>query len=407
MQVDIINAIALDSKKKPFNKSSDDNDVSFKSVVDTVSKDKKINTSKDSNTVLDNETVNDIKNDDDSKLDVNSKEKLSKDTDTDKINEILMQIAQLLNSKIDLKDLLGTFSNKISDLEGECKKLNLNFTQIIDMLKNNIISSQKNLLESLLNSDSLNSEPFTNKENNDKLFSKIKSEFQSMIKDDNQIININLDNKKPILVIDSNLSDGSKKENSSSAGFNNTDEVRLKELTGDKNTKVDKVTSFMNMLRAENINSENNISQGDVTINRTSFTNDIIKAMKYMEVNNVKDLTVKVQPNNLGDILIKVTMENGVLKASVSASNKDTYSLLNSNISEIQNKLNISDIKIQNFTVNIYNEDTTFFKKESDGGNSKNPNQNSKQNNSEVDEILTTSLKQNTSQIESKLNIFA
>ena len=96
-----------------------------------------------------------------------------------------------------------------------------------------------------------------------------------------------------------------------------------------------------------------------------------------METNNVKDMTVKISPKELGNITINLVMEEGKMKAVITASNKDAYNILNSNIQDLSNKFQNSEIKIQNFSLNIYQEDTTFFK---EGGKNRQDQENSKQN---------------------------
>ena len=93
----------------------------------------------------------------------------------------------------------------------------------------------------------------------------------------------------------------------------------------------------------------------------------MFKAMTYMDSNGIKDLTVKIMPKELGEVTIKLSMENGVMKANITASNKDAYNLLSSNIKDISDKLQDSNIKIQNFNIDVYNGDTTFFKDGSNG----------------------------------------
>ncbi|GEM_PF-4604412 len=99
-------------------------------------------------------------------------------------------------------------------------------------------------------------------------------------------------------------------------------------------------------------------------INKNNFVADIIKSVKYMELNEVKDLTVKVFPKELGEIVIKVVMDGAAMKAQLTTANKDTYNLLNSNMVELNQKLSESPIKIAEFNLNIYYGDTTFFSKD-------------------------------------------
>ena len=70
----------------------------------------------------------------------------------------------------------------------------------------------------------------------------------------------------------------------------------------------------------------------------------------------------------MGELIIKVTSEQGIVKVSITASNKDTFNLINSNLGDIKGTLNNQEITIHNFSQDIYNGDTTFFS----NGSSKN-----------------------------------
>ncbi|MCM1992651.1 flagellar hook-length control protein FliK [Oceanirhabdus seepicola] len=89
---------------------------------------------------------------------------------------------------------------------------------------------------------------------------------------------------------------------------------------------------------------------------------DIVKNVKFMTVNDMKELTLKIVPKELGEISIKLIMDSGVMKAKISAVNKDTYNLIQNNSANIMEKLNENNIKIQNVEVSIYQEDTLFHK---------------------------------------------
>nr|WP_281418626.1 flagellar hook-length control protein FliK [Clostridium frigoris] len=103
-----------------------------------------------------------------------------------------------------------------------------------------------------------------------------------------------------------------------------------------------------------------------------------------MEVNNIKDLTVKMNPRELGEITIKLTMESGIMKASILAQNKETYNLLNNNFQDIQDRLKNMDIKIQSLDINVY-EDSTYFNKNSSGNNNNNNGKQDKNTKTNVD----------------------
>lgn len=154
-------------------------------------------------------------------------------------------------------------------------------------------------------------------------------------------------------------SDGSNNESSKSAF---REEKVLQSLLGEKEDGSNKAVSmaaYLNRFK-QDVSSSTEPTNVPV-VNRTTFNGDIIKAVKYMEVNSLRELTVNINPRELGSITIRITMEAGIMKANITAANKETLDLLNSNAVELRNSLNNVDIKVQEVSINIYNDDTTYF----------------------------------------------
>nr|WP_245353126.1 flagellar hook-length control protein FliK [Clostridium punense] len=80
-----------------------------------------------------------------------------------------------------------------------------------------------------------------------------------------------------------------------------------------------------------------------------------------MDLNGIKDLSVKIYPKELGEVFISVTMEHGALKASIKATSKDAVEMLNLGLRDINEKINFDNSKIQSVDIGLYNEDTTYF----------------------------------------------
>ena len=181
-------------------------------------------------------------------------------------------------------------------------------------------------------------------------------------------------------------SSDSKKDNNFS-GNSSSEEKFLKNLMSDDkdDMKISKAVNFMNQFEAVKNVDTSKVQTPNLVIDKSNFQADVIKTIKFMEINNIKDLTVKMNPKELGEITIKITMESGIMKANISAQNKDTYNLLNQNIQDISDKLKNMDIKIQNLDINIY-EDSTFFNKESNGRNNEGKQNNNKGTNALLEE---------------------
>ena len=93
---------------------------------------------------------------------------------------------------------------------------------------------------------------------------------------------------------------------------------------------------------------------------------DIVKSVKYMTSNNIKELVVRINPKDLGEVAIRIVQEDGIMKANLKASSKETYSILSQNLGDIKRYLGEQNIKIQQVDISLY-EDTTYFKEEFQG----------------------------------------
>jgi len=98
-----------------------------------------------------------------------------------------------------------------------------------------------------------------------------------------------------------------------------------------------------------------------IPIAKVTMNEDIIQNVKYMVMNDIEELTVKIYPKELGEITIKILSEEGIMRADIKSTSKETYNLINSHILEMKNSFEEQNIKIQDVNISIYNEDTTFF----------------------------------------------
>ncbi|MCS4478075.1 flagellar hook-length control protein FliK [Clostridium botulinum] len=267
-------------------------------------------------------------------------------------------------------------------------------------------SLDEDLLETFSNKLQMKIEKEPNEEKLS-LLKNIKSEMENILKEEsnNKLpVEPKIDISEP-LVLEEETDSSNLKENTSK------EEKLLKGLLEDKEQgtgeKINKTVNFMSHLKnSTDINElSSNETLGKLVINKNTMNTDIIKSIKYMELNNVKDLTVKIMPKELGEVFIKLTMEGGIMKANIGASTKDAYNLLNSNMQLIEDKLQNSGIKVQELSLNIYNEDTTFFKQSSENGKNSNPSKSeNKADLSSMDEIPE---EENISAIDGNVNILA
>jgi len=316
---------------------------------------------------------------------LNSLNNITSKDDVSQLKEVIMSNVKLLIDNVNLDD--SYFKNKLNSLlENIDKSISDNKLHIDspESFKQNLQEELTSLVKEAKES--------LNKSSNKTgvIFEKYEV---SLNKDTNVIPNNIKQNKDSFLSL---------KDNKLSQ-----EENILKNLSKDssKDNKIENAVNFINHLKTtvENVQVP---AEENIVINKSTFANDILKTVKYMEINNLKDLTVKINPKELGEIIIKVTTEGGVMKANITAQNKEALNLLNAHLSELNDKLQQNNIRIESLNINIY-EDTTFFKGQSEHENS--GKQQEKKNKSSTTEIQGLDIDEviNSSEELNNVNLFA
>ncbi|WP_050607013.1 flagellar hook-length control protein FliK [Clostridium niameyense] len=333
------------------------------------------------------------------KLDI-SKEKLRGNKDINDLLKIMDKDSS--NKTYDLLNKLESLLNKFAENQGN------------DELSKSILEAIQNKLDKLSLEDVTKDDKSTSiLENIKNKLNKALSEVDKSSKTQENSLNSLGDKLNKTVKLD-NVSSG----DSNFKEFNNNPENGEKDFlegllkNGEENKdKIDKTINFMANIRQDNkMNpSLSKDASTNIVLNKDTLNNDLIKAIKFMNINDIKDLTVKIMPKELGEVVIKLTMESGIMKANIAATSKETYNLLNANLNHIEDQLQQNNIKVQDVSLNIYDEDTTFFK---DGFNqnegSFNEKQNSKNNRNSINSIdREDDLKDNISNLESNVNMLA
>ncbi|HEY5524495.1 MAG TPA: flagellar hook-length control protein FliK, partial [Clostridium sp.] len=185
------------------------------------------------------------------------------------------------------------------------------------------------------------------------------------------------------ILADKSLSDGGKDSNQNPSSAHNKEiskeDKLLSSILKDGDEKANnKFSLIVDRLGTQNTTQ---ISVGPQVINKESIAADVIKNVRFMVTNNIKEMTVKINPGQLGEITIKVVEEAGVMKANIKASSKETYNLLSQQLGDIKKHLGEQSIKIQEVNISIYEEDATFYKDGQFSSNSFQDGSNNRQNN--------------------------
>lgn len=362
-----------------------------KPTDNTISKDAKED--KSFKNVLDNEKNNITKKDVDEVIDV-------MDEEVEEIPENLMEQLSLIISL--LPSIIEKVPNESINLDNVVKLINNTFikeTNLFIDLKEGLALSEKNDfkdIQSILNEfvcvldedvmpnldNDVLKEDLSKLENEVEVFNNILSSniptldekrvvgLKSIIKEKISTAEINSnivvdkeieDEVTTTPVVEEETSDNSSEWSKNS--FDNEEKVLNSILNDGEDNKVTTKFTLIN-----NSISSRNIEKVDApkVINRANMVEDIVKSVKYMNSNNIKELVVRINPKDLGEVAIRVVQEDGIMKANLKASSKETYSILSQNLGDIKRYLGEQNIKIQQVDISLY-EDTTYFKEEFQG----------------------------------------
>ena len=145
------------------------------------------------------------------------------------------------------------------------------------------------------------------------------------------------------------------------------EDILAKLMTMDEDTnKVEDYIVEDTPIFTEVLNSKNDVASSlisevkPVAVSRETVATDVVSNVNYMVKNQVEQLTVKIYPKELGEITIKIISEDGIMKADIKSTSKETYTLLNSNMEEIKKHLSNESLIIKEVNIGLY-EDTTYY----------------------------------------------
>ena len=268
------------------------------------------------------------------------------------------------------KEVLKNINSMLSDLLENASSYKVNEDVSIDSIEAELLKEFNNLLNSLPEETVKEVEKKINTDISKEIFNTL------VLKSKNDFSNKQVENgdKNSVVEIDTNintnnfhstLSDDLKEDNFndnsylSNKAVNKEEEVLMKILDDDNNQSFSKVLNYYDRLNRNNSSIE--VIKEPVVISKDNINLDFIKNIKYMVKNSLEELNVKIYPKELGEMTIKLISQEGIMKAEIKATSKETYNLLNSNLNDIKKTLENQNIRIQEVNIGIYNEDTTFF----------------------------------------------
>ena len=230
-------------------------------------------------------------------------------------------------------------------------KDNLNFlARTIDLSKEQLLSIEKSLntlLETVASDEDINLDKliFLQKSQMQNLNSNAKTEPRRELATGNlEDINMELNSLKvqPNVVSQQNSMSSSVFSDSQSENleFMQTDKIEGFDLTGGK--------IFSNTMLV------NSVKKIDVRNNQfMQMISKIADEIRLTVDKNKNEMTIKLQPETLGKLTVKISSENGVMNASFFAENDKAKTMIENNMIELKNSLEKQGIQVQNLTVTV------------------------------------------------------
>lgn len=373
---------ALNSKKSE--KQADNNATSTK--LNDRDNSGTVNEQKNSNEVQDKSSSNKAEDKDSSEINklkdkLEELDKESKSASKDKINDVMNELMNLLAQLgINQKDMMSADGKVNSDalqkmIENTSSSNNLN--SVMDNLmkllqtgsvKDELDAGSLNLIQKILG----------NMNDNSNSSKEVKSGIKDLMSEISNILDEKQNGKVLTLedLLNKNYSQNSNENSTENESSNSNtlpdnketskEDKFLNSLADDKESTADKINLFASrnqIIQNQAVQNEGTVDASkNLVINKATFVQDVIKDVSFMNSNGLKELTVKINPDNLGEVTISLTQEDGVMKANLKATSSDTANLLAQNLTDIKNQLNDKNIRINEINIELYQEDTTFFK---------------------------------------------
>lgn len=261
---------------------------------------------------------------------------LIKLTDQEKLNKLFDAIKSSLSNE-ELKKLTEQLDNIVG--QGNDNK---NSRGLIDLIGDKYDDSEiKKILELSLEkfNESTEDNNFGADSKEEDIFSELinfKKQTISMDKtSENESISVleriaNVNSKSKTLNGDLSL-DVESKHN---LNFSHNDDIEVRSISGEK------ITSY---------------------ISSTNTQQDVIRAFKYIKFNGLEQMTIRLKPDELGEMNIKLSKQDGEMIGIITVTNKSVYELVNKSAVDLKQHLESLNINIKELNVNVSDQGSQQF----------------------------------------------
>jgi len=150
-----------------------------------------------------------------------------------------------------------------------------------------------------------------------------------------------------------------------------------------------------------NLSQNNDLEVRDISgdkitsyITSTNTQQDIVGAFKYIKFNGLEQMTIRLKPDELGEMNIKLSKKDGEMIGIITVTNKSVYELVNKNTLDLKQHLESLNINIKEINVNVSDQGSQQFDlSKKDFDREKYREENHRQHNRDDKEELSTEVK--------------
>ena len=250
----------------------------------------------------------------------------------------LLEKAGLNDSNV--SNLLADFKEMINTNVGSDKELVLNASKTIEEIVELLTVNSENINKEVVNSSLISKEVKVNS-------SEVKNNDSIVVEQESK--ETNTENSETEEFLDSNS-----EETSSSL---TKDEKVLNSILNKNNTDNTVVNRFAVFTNDYSISSSLKNTES-LMVNAETAVHDVVKTIKYMATEGIQELMVKVNPRELGELIISIVKDGDNLRAEIKASSKETYNLILQNSEDLKKYLGEQNLKVQNVEISLTKDAT-------------------------------------------------
>jgi flagellar hook-length control protein FliK len=143
---------------------------------------------------------------------------------------------------------------------------------------------------------------------------------------------------------------------------------KIADLKNYKNNLSSEFSSVVEPSHDVNLAQNKEFKLGDIAtdklpsyITRANIEQDIVNVVKYIKSNGLEQMTIRLKPDELGEMNIKLSKQDGEMVGIITVANKNVYDLVNKNTLDLKQHLESLNINLKEITVNVSNQGTQQF----------------------------------------------